>query len=177
MSYDNRFWSPSRRSGKPSRSPRAYDPPRDFEIRGRESFAEVVRADAPRVPTGRTFGHVPHTAPRATPSVNVPGSSEPGAARTSPFAHDFGSVSPDRESARDEDYVAETPPPGPGAFRDLTNAFAHAAPKRTRSPTKRALSPKGSKRARAPAAEPYRFGGRPRIDARAGRIPFAQEFF
>ena len=134
------------RGGKPSRSPRACD--REFffgSSRASESYAGVVRADAPRVPTGRTFGHVPHTAQRATPSVDVPGSSEPGAARAVPFAHDFG-------SAGDDDVVAETPPPGPGAFRNLTDDFTHAARKRTRSPTKRALSPKGSKRARAPAS-------------------------
>lgn len=57
-----------------------------------------------------------------------------------------------------------------------------ALPKRARASVRPRVAVPGRRRrpaprARAPAAEPYRFGGRPRIDARAGRIPFAQEFF
>jgi len=231
-----------RRGGKPSRSPRSSHPRADFEIRG--TYAEVLRADAPRVPTGPSFGRAPHTAPRATPSVAVPRSSVTGsdadAARAAPELED--SDVPDSEDERVEeethpaspvrggvnlnrafdgaarpaypakrspvrglnrafDGAAVTKSPseslmdtlsgaryharerdaadhavrdcddvdagrahnasaatayfdqrrGASAHVDLTNDFAHAAPKRTRSPTKRALSPKG-KRARAPAS-------------------------
>ena len=83
MSNDNRFSAlrgldgntdfNALRGGKPARSPRAVMAGAfcraAAEADRADSFASVLRADAPRLPTGRTFGYVPRTAPRATPRV------------------------------------------------------------------------------------------------------------